>query len=97
MQLLGSLLPKRMREAGLARNIVIAQILAEAKKWITSIWGEEIAQKIIIKSLIRGEMVVYIEHPALSQNLRLREPELIRHLNLKFGGNVVSRLRFSVN
>ncbi len=94
---LNKILTSRMREAGLARNIVIAQILAETKKWIVSIWGEEIAGKITVRSLIKGEIVVYIGHPALLDNLRLREGELIRHINSKFGGKVVSRLQFNTN
>ena len=94
---LGKILPGRVREVGLARNIVIAQILAEARNWIAISFGEETAKRIILKSLVRGEMVMHTEYPALAQNLRLNEAELVRHINSKFGGNILVRLRWDTN
>lgn len=94
---LGKILPSRMREAGLARNIVVARILAEARNWIAVSFGEETAKRIAIKSLHHGEMVIHTEYPALAQNLRLHEAELVRHINSKFGGNILTRLRWGDN
>jgi len=93
---LGKLLPARMREAGLARNIVIAQILAETRKWIIENWSKDAEEKIIIKSLVRGEIIVATEYPALAQELRLRERVLIQYINSKFGADIAVRIRFSV-
>lgn len=94
---LSKILPRRVRESGFARNIVVAQILAEARNWVALTFGEETAKRLIIKSLVGGEMVVYSKYPMLVRNLRLYEGDLIRHINSKFGGNILTRLRFSDN
>lgn len=93
---LGKLLPERVREAGVARNIVVAQILAEARGWIATNWGAAAAGNIAVKALIRGELVVATDYPVLARELKLSERDLIRHINSKFGADIAVRLRFGV-
>lgn len=92
---LGSILPKRMRDSGLARGVVIAQILAEAQKWIEEKWDIEATKKTIVRSLSRGELIIYTENSALAHELCLREYELIEAINTKFKGKIITRLKFN--
>lgn len=93
---LGKLLPGHVREAGLARNIVIAQILAETRNWIVSNWGRESAENITVKALVRGEIIVVTDYPVLARELKRSESDLIGHINSKFGANIAVRIRFGV-
>lgn len=95
MMPLGSLLPKRMRDSGLARGVIIAQILAEAKKWIEGKWGIEAAKGAVVRSLSRGELIIHTENPSFAQELRMREHELIEQINTKFKGKIITRLKFN--
>lgn len=92
---LGSILPKRMRDSGLARGVVIAQILAEAQKWIEEKWGIEAAKKAIIRSLSHGELIIYTENLSFARELCLHEHELIEAINTKFKGKIITRLKFN--
>ncbi len=91
---LSSLLSGRMRESGLARQVVIAQILEEARKFIKEKWGARAEGAVTIRSLVRGEIIACADSPAMAQELRLRQSEVVQRINAKFGGKVVTGFRF---
>lgn len=94
MQPLKAILPSRIKETGLGKNILIAQILAEARNWILENWGERIASKIAVSSLVRGEIIMRSEKQSLIEDITLKEREIIFRINSKFDGKIISRIRF---
>lgn len=92
---LRALLPQRLKETGLARGVVVAQILNEVRIFVRQRYGEELSRAVMVHSLNGGEITLHTQNQSLAQQIKLREGEIVRLINTKFKGNIVTRLRFS--
>lgn len=85
-----------MKDAGLARNIMVARILEEARLWIDNHFGAELSNGATVLSLSRGDIIIRAENHALAREIKLHEREIADFINDKFKGNIVNRIRFTV-
>ena len=90
---ISDILSKRINKPGLAKQITAALVCEEFDKLIFSTWGDKIkdmAQTMYLKDNI---LTVACLSSTIAQELKLREGELIKQINDKFGHDVVERLR----
>lgn len=91
---LSDLLGRSARKKGISAQVEAAMIL-EFFKQVTKDMFEEKARSAISPLHVRdGTLTVATLSPALAQELKLREREIIDGINAKSGRKVVSALRF---
>ena len=83
-----------MKENGLARGVVVAQILEEARHWLQSRLGAQVAQAATFVAIAKGEITIKAKNQMIASEISLHARGLLEHLNAKFKGNIVDRVRF---
>jgi len=86
-------LSKKFGNSSLAQKVTATLICEEFDKLMVDIWGEKIknqAQTMYLKDEI---LTIACLSPVISQELKLKEKELIDKINKKFENIIVDKLR----
>lgn len=96
MEHIKSLLGKRIRQSGLARQVSSAMVIEAAEIVLSEILGPAIAKK--AKPLYIKNKILNIAclSSVMSQELNLKKPEIIYEINKKLGQDVVANLRLII-
>lgn len=92
---LGSLLQKRVQQAGLGRQVEAARIIECAKKELIKIFNENVLtymQPVIVKDRV---LQIRVGSSVAAQELRLRERQIVQVVNQAMGQQVIDHL-FSI-
>ena len=91
---ISDVLSKRTNQPGLAKQVTAALVCEEFDKLMLKTWGDKITNMAKTMYLKDNILTIACLSSTIAQELKLREQELIKQINNKFGNDVVQRLRF---
>jgi len=91
---LSNLLGKHVRKRGLNSQVQAAMILEFFKQVIDPLFDAKSRESIRPLYLKNGTLMVAVLSPALAQELKLHEPDILKQINKKVGFDTVKGLRF---
>ncbi|HEX9664490.1 MAG TPA: DUF721 domain-containing protein [Patescibacteria group bacterium] len=92
---INKILKNSIKKSGLEPQIEASLVLEEAGQILYAIFGDKIvnqARPLYVKNKI---LTIAVLSSIVSQELKLRESEIIDKINKKFEKNLVARLRFA--
>lgn len=93
---LKNILSSAVRQKGLNKKIEAVLVLEEAQKILEQIFGSKIINKAKPIYLKNNVLVIAVLSSVVSQELKLRENEIVGKVNKKFGREIVRNLKFLV-
>ncbi len=90
---ISKIINKKFGKSALAKNVTAALVCDEFNKIILEIWGDKMknmAQAMYLKDKV---LTIACLSSVVTQEIKIKEKELISKLNDKFGSGVVERLR----
>ncbi len=93
---LSKFLPLSLKKAKIEKQVEATMVCQEFDKIIQKIWDEKINDQMKVISFKDKILTVAILSSVLASELRLRQEEIIKKINLKFKKDTVDRLRFLV-
>ncbi|MFH1173447.1 MAG: DciA family protein [bacterium] len=94
MKEIKDLLSKNIQRAGIARQVEATLVLAKFEEILKDIFGSKILNSAKAVSLKDRVITVACLSEAVSQELKIKEREMIRNINEQFNKKIVERLRF---
>ncbi len=89
-------LKKSINKAGISRQVQAAQVCHLWKEVIKVMFNQEAAEKSQAIRFKGGTLTVAVLSSVLAQEFKFKEEEIIRRINKKMGGDLVSRIRFEI-
>ncbi|MBU4512827.1 DUF721 domain-containing protein [Patescibacteria group bacterium] len=93
-QLIGKLLPKSIKRAGLSRQVEASLICSEFDNLIKHVFSPQILNQVKAMYFQNNTLTIAVLNSTLAQEIKLRERKIIGKLNNRFGKDVVLGLRF---
>jgi len=90
---ISEVISKKFGKSGLAKSVTAALICDEFNKIVLEIWGgkmENMAQAMYLKDNV---LTIACLSSVVTQEIKMKEGELLEKLNDKFGNGVVEKLR----
>lgn len=92
---LKDLLLRSVRSAGISDQVEAAQVLERCRQAIAVVLPEAVASQVLPLSVRHGAITLQVTSPALANELRLRQTEILRQLN-QHSPLPVSQFRFQL-
>jgi len=94
---IGKLLPQRLRQAGLEREVQISQVIIMANDLLNELFGPQTTDyKAQAVSLKQKNLSIAAMNSSMRQELAIKERDFIFRLNKKIGKQMVERLRIVI-
>jgi len=92
---IGDALSRRLNSKGTLRDqVTAAQVLEHAQTALTELLGVELAPQAKPLFLKNRTLTVNCSSSAVAQEIRLKQSQIVDHINLKLGGKEVDRIRY---
>lgn len=91
---IGSILPSRLRHYQVQGAVTSAQIVTQFNEVANRILPQHIASRMRGISVREGMLFCEVDHPAVAQECKFREREMIAELKKKIPQSPVTRIRF---
>ncbi|MFH1890889.1 MAG: DciA family protein [Candidatus Kuenenbacteria bacterium] len=89
-------LSKKFSNSAISKKITASLVCEEFDKLMLKTWGEKIKNKAQTMYLKDEVLTIACLSPVISQELKLREKELINKINQKFNTSIAEKLRLLV-
>ena len=86
-------LHRAIRKRGIKDQVEASQVVDAFHDYLKKIFGAQILKSVQAKNLKNRVLAVYVLNSVLKSELRLREPEILDHINTKYKKTIVLRLR----
>ncbi len=92
---IGKLLPQRLRQTGVEREVLTSQVIAMANDLLNDIFGPNTTDfQAQVISLKMRKLSIAAVNPAFKQELAMREQDFLFQLNQKVGRTVAEKIKF---
>lgn len=92
---LGKLLPQRLRQTGVEREVLTSQVIIMANELLNDIFGPKTTDfQAQVISLKMRKLSIAAVNPAFRQELMMREKDFLFQLNQKVGRTVAEKIKF---
>lgn len=78
---LKDLLSRSVRSAGIADQVEAAQVLELCRQAVSAVLPAAVASQVLPLSVRHGAITLQVSSPALANELRLRQTEILSHVN----------------
>ncbi len=92
---IGSLLPKSIKRAGLARQIKAAQVLKIYEEIVRQYLPDSLASKLKPLYVRDKTLTVASLSSVIAQEMRFKERELLEKINGALGAEVIEKIRYA--
>lgn len=91
---LKDVLAKRMRQAGISGKVSAAQIVNSAQEVLLDVFAEDLSSRMAAVYVKGATLTIKVENPAVGQELKFHEMEIIQKLLEKVPHCGVQHIRF---
>jgi len=89
-----SLFHKKLQQAGISRQVEAMQILEIATRVLQEEFGEGTHQHAQPESIKNRTLTIAIAHPAIAQQIRMKEEQVIHQMNKALGRPEITGIQF---
>lgn len=93
---LKEVLIKRLRQNGITGKVSAAQVVDTAQGILLEVFSEDLVGRMVAAHVKNKTLTVRVESPAVGQELKFKEMEILKKLNKKMPHCEVERIRFSM-
>lgn len=89
-------LAKRLRQNGISGKVSAAQIVNAAQEVLLDIFPQDLASRMAAAYIKDKTLTIKVESPAVGQEIRFHEMEIVKRILKKLPQSTVQHIRFTV-